>query len=162
MRASTKCMTHLLCVLIFAIEWHYCESCSPCPLSTFSRPNISNVSISLTVRALPTWLLKDYATLLGPYSQHVINISLSMGHFPYTKSCHHSSRNLISTTQPIKLQNYVQHAVFTKDPEARRSQDDRILITKQSVPGVPVCSPLSSFNRICCAQGIFRYCWCLR
>ena len=63
----------------------------------------------------------------------------------------------------VKLQTYIQPAIFIQDPWARRSKThDLILTTEQSALGVPVCLPSSSFNRIRRYEGGFRYRWCLR
>ena len=43
-----KCVTWLLEKLIFAIEWHHCECCTPWPRPSFSRSNISLLCICYT------------------------------------------------------------------------------------------------------------------
>ena len=39
-------------ILVFAIEWRHCESCTPWLWPTFSRSNISNADISEIVRSI--------------------------------------------------------------------------------------------------------------
>ena len=72
-------------------------------------------------------------------------------------------KNLVSTSQCRQTTKLYPTCHFYPRSGAHHPQaDDRILATEQSVPGVPVCLPLSSFNQIRHAQGVFWYCWCLR
>ena len=114
---------------------------------------------------LPTWLLKDCATLLGPYILCIIDISLLMAHFPsrwkYAIVSPLLRKPVYRRVGSVKLQTSIQPAILSHILE-RIVHKQMTEYLQQSAAGVPVFLPSSSVNRIRRTQGAFRYCWCYR